>query len=413
MDSDGALEPGLLLRLSYGAYLFIGLLAMLIIQGALSTALAKVPFLSEGCSTLVGNEKCSAEMLTYRVSFALTLFFSLHWLSVSDLTCCIESKTRAQLQESFFTFKTVLLVLFFLLTLVLPNTFFAGYAYVCLFGSAVFLFMNVIFLVDFSYQWSDDWGERADENEKWFYYLLFITFGSFLLGAVVTVATFYFYVPSSDCTVHLTMIVLVLIATVVFTGLSIYIPHGSIVPSGIVFLYTISILYVTLQHSPMTQCVRSFHNNNNNNNNKIFPDLSSSTFEFVVSTLLSPFALLYAVVSSSGNSAALNIGVHVNEDGETVDDDDDRTGHLSKFMFFYFVMILGSMYLAMLASGWHISGLGDGALATSVSIAFWVRLMTVTASIILYLWSLLAPYTCCRGRDYGFEIDEDLFDFDL
>ena len=397
VSDDSELSPGLIIRLKYAMYLFASLLLTMMIKGLMSSLFQHVPFLEKGCAMTdngVMQAACGAEMLIYRVSFSLVIFFLVHWITVSDLTCCISSKDRAELQKNFFTVKTVLLVLIFVVTLFIPNGFFTVYAYVCLVCSAFYLLMNVVFLVDFSYQWSDDWGERADHNSKWMWYLLAVAVGSFVLAIGAVVASFVIYVPHTDCNYNACAITTVIVGALVYLILSIYVPHGSIVPSSIVFLYTSCILFFTLRTTQNDHC------------NRMANHLTSTTYavlQGLVTMVLTCFTLMYSVVAAGGSGAALNIGL--NDDGD--DEDAEETGHLSHFMFFYSIMIFGSMYLAMLGSNWHVSGGGENTLTKSVNFAFWVRLLTVWAAIFLYLWSLVAPYTCCKGRDFGFPVDED------
>ncbi|GET90020.1 hypothetical protein, conserved [Leishmania tarentolae] len=392
------LSPGLIVRLKYAMYLFVALLFSMMAHGLMSSLFDKIPMLEKGCAMSsrggVVQAACAAEMLIYRVSFALTIFFGIHWLSVSDVTCCIRSTDVAELQRSFFTAKTVLLVVLFILTLFIPNGFFSVYAYVCLVCSGMYLLMNVVFLVDFSYQWSDDWIERADGNSKWMWYLLVIAVGSFLLAIAVIIASFVIYVPHSDCNFNACIITSVIVGAFIYFILSIYVPHGSIVPSGIIFLYTSCILLFTLRTTDNEHCNRMA---------KRPSSTSYSIFQTVFTMLLTCFTLLYSVVAAGGSGASLNIGE--NDDGET--EDPDETGHLSHYMFFYTIMIFGSMYLAMLGSSWHVSGAGEDGLSKSINLALWVRLSMVWAAMLLYIWSLVAPYTCCKGRDFGFAVDED------
>ncbi|KPI83438.1 hypothetical protein ABL78_7524 [Leptomonas seymouri] len=397
VSDDDELSPGLIVRLKYALYLFVSLMITMIIKSFMGTLFEHVRFLERGCamtSNGVVQAACGAEMLIYRVSFSLAIFFLLHWITVSDLTCCIRSKDRAELQRSFFTVKTVLLVLIFIVTLFIPNGFFTVYAYVCLICSALYLLMNVVFLVDFSYQWSDDWGERADSNSKWMWYLLFIAVGSLVLATAVTVASFVIYVPHSDCNYNACAITTVLVGAFVYLILSVYVPHGSIVPSSIVFLYTSCILFFTLRSTQNEHCNRLVNRPTS---------VTYSLLQGLVTMALTCFTLLYSVVAAGGSGSALNIGQ--SEEGD--EEDADESGHLSHYMFFYGIMIFGSMYLAMLGSNWHVSGGGDGTLAKSINLAFWVRLSTVWTAIFLYIWSLVAPYTCCKHRNFGFAVDDD------
>lgn len=397
VSDDDELSPDLIVRLKYAMYLFVSLLITMMLKSLMSSLFEHVQFLERGCAMTdnqVVQAACGAEMLIYRISFSLVIFFLVHWITVSDLTCCLRSKDRAELQKSFFTVKTFLLVLIFVITLFIPNGFFTFYGYVCLICSALYLLMNVVFLVDFSYKWSDEWGQRADHNGKWMWYLLAIAVGSLVLAIAAVVASFVIYVPHSDCNKNACAITTVVVGAFIYLVLSIYIPHGSIVPSSIVFLYTSCILFFTLRTTQDEHCNRLANRETST---------SYSLLQGLVTMVLTCFTLLYSVVAAGGSGAALNIG----QDDDGDDEDADETGHLSHYMFFYTIMIFGSMYLAMLGSNWHVSGGGENTLAKSINVAFWVRLSTVWAAIFLYIWSLVAPYTCCKGRDYGFAVDDD------
>lgn len=393
-DSHSAFSPGLIVRMQYALYLFIGLLSTLFLRGSAGRAFSKVLLLEKGCAAVTGSS-CTGEMVAYRVSFSLAVFFFLHWLSVSDLTCCIDGASRAQLQTRFFTVKSILLAAISVCTFFIPNAFFFYYAYICMFASALFLLLNIIFLVDFAYYWNDDWGERAERNSKWMWYLLFISSGSFLLGIGITVASFVVFVPHQDCNFNAFFIFSILFGALVYTVLSIRLPYGSIVPSSIVFLYTCVVLFSTMRTQQNDYC-----------NRLTSVPGSFSTKQMLLGCLVPSFTLFYAVVTAGANGSSLIM--HDDDDGGHEDDDDpDASGHLSHYLYFYFIMILGSMYLAMLASGWHVNGGGDDALTGSTRVSAGVRYVTVWLAIVLYIWTLVAPYICCKDRDFGFDVEEE------
>ncbi|KAH9599749.1 Serine incorporator/TMS membrane protein [Trypanosoma melophagium] len=391
--------PGVLLRLQYACYLFIGLVATMLLRGSLEGVFSRVSILQKGCEYAASGETnyCTGEVIVYRVSFALMLFFLLHWLSVSDLTCCIDSEARAEFQKRFFFAKSIILVLLFIATFWIPNSFFSVYAYVCMFASAVFLLVNVVFLVDFSYQWSDEWGRRGEHSGKWMWYLLAVAILSYLGGIALSVVSFVMYVPHSDCNYNAFALSSVLVSGLVYTVLSVWVPHGSVVPSGIVFVYTSGMMFVTLRTDADPHCNRLAQP----------PGQPVPVVQMILASVVSGAALGYSVVSAGGNHDALRLGSTNGDGSESEDEEDpDESGHLSRYMFFYATMMLGAMYLAMLATGWHVSGAGTKSLIGSINVAFWVRSATVWAAVLLYIWSLLAPYYCCRDRDFGFAVDD-------
>lgn len=428
------LAPGVLLRLQYASYLFIGLVLCLLLKGSAGRAFDSVGVLRSGCELLVGsppqqqqqpsssggvlppllptpptlsspvpfreggggsesvllNAVCYSNTLVYRVSFALVLFFLVHFASVSDLTCCIDASSRAQFQQRFFFVKSAVLLLLFSASFSIPNAFFAGYAWLCLLVSAVFLIVQMILMVDFSYQWNDDWGQRAEDNSKWQWYLLTVSLGSYGVGLAICVAGYMYLVLHGDCNFNAFAITAVLVFGLVSTVIAIWVPHGSIVPSGIVFAYCAILQFANLRNdSSDVYC-------------NAFAGTATSLKSTVLAAIFSGSVLAYSVISAGGSRSSL----FLSSDGDYAPvDDADVSGHLSEYCFFHAIMMAGSMYLAMLASDWTVSG-GSSSASSSTSVAFWVKNASIWCTMFLYLWTLLAPYFCCKDRDFGFQTDD-------
>ncbi|RNF22939.1 putative serine incorporator [Trypanosoma cruzi] len=70
--------PGVLLRVQYACYLFFGLILTMLLRSSLSGIFSHLSVLQKGCklATSALSEDCTAEVLVYRVSFALALFSS-------------------------------------------------------------------------------------------------------------------------------------------------------------------------------------------------------------------------------------------------------------------------------------------------------------------------------------------------
>uniref|UniRef100_G0UBK3 Serine incorporator, putative n=1 Tax=Trypanosoma vivax (strain Y486) TaxID=1055687 RepID=G0UBK3_TRYVY len=388
--SNYSTAPNVLLRVQYACYLFFGLFISIVVRNALGALLEHIPILQKGCESLStgSNKFCIAEVLVYRISFTLSLFFLMHLITVSDITCCIDDESRVEFQRRFFFAKTIFLVLTFFATLWIPNSFFAYYAYLCIFGSALFLMFNIVLLVDFSYQWSDEWAERAERHPKWMWYLISLTLASYTGGIVFSTLSFIYFVPNSDCNYNAFAILSTVVSALVYTVLSVWIPHGSVVPSGVVFLYSGFIMFTALRTDKHCNTMSTDDGN------------TTSFKQMLLASIANCFTLGYSVVSAGGSGKAVGL-LTGNEDG---DEEPEYSGHISHYMFFYVIMILGSMYLAMLATDWHVSGAGKDTMKHSMNIAFWVRSSTAWMSILLYVWSLVAPYVC-PDRDFGLSVN--------
>eukprot|EP00672_Neobodo_designis_P019453 CAMPEP_0174840324 /NCGR_PEP_ID=MMETSP1114-20130205/8616_1 /TAXON_ID=312471 /ORGANISM="Neobodo designis, Strain CCAP 1951/1" /LENGTH=450 /DNA_ID=CAMNT_0016074469 /DNA_START=37 /DNA_END=1389 /DNA_ORIENTATION=+ len=427
-----SLSPGVLVRLQYASYLFFALLTCLVLKGTVGHVMAGVPYLREGCvysdsgthdnritaaAAEYASHICYGDTFVYRVSFSLFVFFLLLFISVSDLTCCVEDRARAQMQSGLFCWKSAMLVLINFVALWIPNGFFVAYAWAAMIVSGIFLVVQVMLIVDFAYAVNEEWGSRSEENSKWQWYLAAAAFLSYGAGVGMTVYSFIEFTPASDCNLHGFILTLNVVAAIACTAVAVWVPHGSIVPSGLVFAYTAFLLLTALRLDPDPTC----------------NTLAESTRQGVgsikmtlISALVSAVALAYTVVSSSGADTAASLTI---DDAPANDDDDagDRSGlvsgrrrfdtavgHLPAYCFFYLVMMAGAMYLAMLATDWKISGSSDGGVpqqpsggtATGTAVAMWVKIATSWMAIAMYLWSLLAPYFCCADRDFGYGVED-------
>lgn len=389
-------RPGFIVRIQYAMYLFVCFLVCMVLRGsskqvfshASSVFAAGCTVLTEhagGSMTAAVNVLCAESTVVYRISFALVLFFAVHFLSVSDLTCCIDSKSRAELQSRFFCARTALFLLIVGATLPIPNDFFVMYAKVAMVASGVFLLIQMILLVEFSYAWTEVWVRR--EAAKWKVYLLIIAALGYASGLTCNVLSYVYFVPHSDCHFNATVISLILIAGIVTTWISVWVPHGSIVPSAIVYGYTSFLCLSALYSTSDTRC-----------NAWVSTDTTTThaMVSTVISAIVSAVALAYTVVSSGGSHEAMQLDADAPLDA-------DEAGHLASYCYFYGVLMLGSAYLSMLVTDWNIVT-GDGQTAPT---GVWVRLTCAAVTNVLYMWSLLAPYYCCRHRDFGYDIPEE------
>ena len=393
--------PGVINRLQYAGFLFMGMLTCLLFKGVAGQAFADIPYLQEGCALITIGlhnvttlpQQCYSDTFVYRVSFSLALFL-LHLISVSDATCCVDDDSRGELQQKFFCCKGVALTVLNILVMFIPNSFFAGYAWLCMFVSAFFLVLQIMLLVDFSYQWNEKWGDLTEEtgNPKWQYYLLFLAVVSYAGGVGFSIYNVLKFIPHNDCNLHGFIVSGNIIMAFAYTAVSVWVPHGSILPSGIVFCYTSFLCTTALRLSENEHC-------------NPFADSGHQSMKLIVfSAFVTAAALAYTVVTCSDEESRNSISL---PDSDGHDRRRGYTGHLPAYCYFYFVCLLGALYLAMLGTDWRISGGASTAPngpGGSKAIAFWVKISTGWGVVGIYLWSLVAPYYCCRDRDFGYEI---------
>eukprot|EP00759_Apiculatamorpha_spiralis_P055221 PhF_6_TR7326/c0_g1_i1/m.10998 len=383
-------SPPAYTRLKYAWYILAAFLLCLLFKDGMWGAIHSIPFLRQGCnipSEVPGHETimnvCLGHTLVYRVSFSLFLFFAIHYVLASDLTCCLETDTRVVVQTKFFCVKTSLLSLLFFVTVFIDNRVFEIWAEICIGGSALFLLIQVVLLVDFGYTWNEKWAMK--ESKKWMYYLLACTGGMYIAALVLVILMFVWFVPSAQCSLNSAAVTITLLAGLFTTAVSIYVPHGSLLPTSMIFLYNGVQCFSALQSGSLGPECNALYTPTQDTG------LSKS---MIFSALFTGITLMYTALSAGGSRRAFSMNMERNPD------DDDFSDH--GYCFFHGVMMLASMYLAMVLTSWG-DDRGMGRIDNSEA-SMWVKLCTEWITMGVYLWSLLAPYYCCKDRDFGIEV---------
>ena len=421
-------RPGTMTRLKYASYLFAALLFCMVFRGLLSKFFGSIPYYREACAvpgdstttpaprgivphlTLPPNfpggdlaralfsDTCLEATVVYRVSFALFMFFVLHCCSVSDLTCCVADGVRDEMQSGYFGFKTLLLSLLNFVAFAMPTRFFAYYAWACMYAAALFLVIQILLIVDFAHEWNEEWGARGEENEKWIYYLMAVTVLCFVAGVAMTGYGFANFTPHEDCNLHGFLLIVNAMLGVLGFGVAVWVPHGSLLPTSIVFAYTSFLVVSALRTSPDTRCGGS--------GGDFVPN--TSWYSLLMTSCMTAGALAYTASSVSGGDDALTLEDDAAGGGGGGGGGGAPSGHLPAYLYFHGIMVLASMYLAMLGTDWTVSGTADGdGRAGGATVSFWVKVASSWLTYAMYMWSLLAPYFCCKHRDYGYDVPEN------
>jgi hypothetical protein len=199
------------------------------------------------------------------------------------------------------------------------------------------------------------------------------------LGAISFIAVSYSYFgKNSACQTNQAMISITLIAAIMYSALSIVAPRGSILPSATVFLYTAYTCFSAMAMTPNSEC------------NSMG---STGLTQLIISTIFSGISLAYMTVSAGESRSAFQLEAQE----ETVEE-----AEAASFSFFHVQMLLGSCYLAMLLTNWTI--LGSTTMKelkpNDYEGGYWAKLSSEIVCILLYLWTLLAPFIC-RDRDFN------------
>lgn len=369
-------------RCVYGFFLLVGFVLSLIMRNNIVQFISK--WMIEHDSNCTATS-CIGNQSAYRVSFALFIFFFIHWLISSNCNLCMSHAQRINFNKGGFLFKLIGFIILLIISFVIPNAFFGVYAWIAVVASIFFLLAQLIILLDFSYSWSEKWG--AEEEARFSVGLLVAAIVLYAVGLTMIGLLYHWFGSSTECKIGQGMISATLVMAVLYTFVSIVTAHGSIIPSGTVFVYTVWTCYSALSSGFQTQpglC------------NKLAP---SGTAQILVAVIFCAISMVYTCINAASSRSSFSLS---SGDDEEDQQEDDETVEASNFAFFHLVMMLGSCYMAMLVTSWQISGTGGTGIegVDSGTTPMWVKFSTELVCVLLYLWTLIAP-ALCGDRDFS------------
>lgn len=370
-------------RCMYGLFLLFGFALSLVMKNNIIQFISK--WMIEHDSACDGTH-CIGNQSAYRVSFALFVFFFVHWLLSSNCNLCMSHAQRNAFNKGSFFFKFLAFIPLLIISFVIPNAFFGVYAWIAVIASVFFLLAQLIILLDFSYTWSERWG--AEEESRFQVGLLASAIFLYAVGLTIIGLLYHWFGSSQECKIGQGMISATLVCAVLYTFVSVVTAGGSVIPSGTVFVYTVWTCYSALSSGiEPGEC------------NKLAP---SGTSQIILAVIFCGISMVYTCVNAATSRGSFACGGGgADEDGQAEEQVDEEEHESSNFAFFHLVMMLGSCYMAMLVTSWEISGTSGTGVAgvDSGAAPMWVKFGTELACILLYIWTLIAP-VLCGERDF-------------
>ena len=370
------------IRITFGLFLLFGFVASLLLQFQTVMWIFKWVIekgMAESCAIktgLPGLYQCMAAQGVYRVSFALFVFFLLHYMLSHRQNLCLEPESRVALNQGYFIIKLVLLVGFMLLCFIIPNEFFVFYAWLCFALSIIYLIAQLLVLIEFAYAWSEDWSSREDDRYQ--KGLLACTVGMIVGSIVLLSLCFKWFGYQSECGGNQAAIALTLIAGLFYLAVSVQAGKGAIVPASVVFIYTSWTCFCAISSSGDEACQGTIG--------------ASTNTQLVLSSVFTAVSLIVSTLSAATSRDAFSL------------DDMTETGAEGDAMMmshFHGIMVLASAYLAMLVTNWTI--VGSTSMASIYGVAnhasLGAKLGSEALCVVLFLTTLIAPY-CCKGREF-------------
>lgn len=323
---------------------------------------------------------CKRKQIILRVSLATCVFFT----ALMALTLGVRSsKTfRGRLHSAFFPAKAFLWVgllfgFFFVDNVVLRRYFEAARA-----GSAVFLIMQVVAILDAVYSTNERWLERAELGECTYRLRLamfaFVSNGGAITGIVLM------YWRYLDNTTSVGFVSGTLAIFVIFTAVSL-LPqvNGGLLTSGAASLYCTYLCATAIFNDPANSAPQPL-------------------WLQVIGFLIALGTLVYTAQDMGKGGEAFS--VYAERGSREGEEERDEEVHPLYFSFFHFTYALGAMYAAMLFNNWSYTSVVQQYDLDKGQGSMWVKVACEWTVAVLYLWMLLAPVVgrrCCPGRDFA------------
>jgi hypothetical protein len=378
---------------------------------------------------LCSEALCAGMEAVFRVAFALFLFFFLHGF-------LLMFKPFTKLDHLHWAAKYLIYIILLVISFAIPQPFYHdGFVHIARVISGIFLFLQVVILIDFAYSWNESWtSEEAPKHGA----VLGISF-LFLAGSVVLWAFYFIWFAGSDCSRNQFFVAWTIIVSVIITLLSIspVVEKGGLLPASIVTLYCTWLAYSGLQSDP-SSCNTLVNQNtlqlilglaigtvsiayagyNVATSNSLFGGLEAKPREVddaPEDEKLSSIAISEGGAGVSAGKAAKkdkddygsNDEEHGGEAGKkaeqadltTEDDELNNTLIAKRNMRFHFIMAACACYMAMLLTNWGSLSSHQTFYDASTESVF-IKFATQWLTQLLYVWSLIAP-RIFKDRDFS------------
>lgn len=367
--------------------------------------------------------KCQGQWGVFRISFAL---FSLFVVLLLVASC--KSRFSVFAHRGFWMAKILGTVFVLIGCLFAPNDLFAYYAWVARFIAPAFLVYQVVSFIDFGYTMNNKMVESDDavppagllcfsnSNGTVWKKLNLLLCAVLYTGVLTAWILMFRFFPMSSCSFNPMAVITTLLFVLSTTALSIskVAPHGALLTSGLVSAYTTYLCYGAMAAMPFAACNPAL--------------ASEGVGTAVVSIGIATFTVAYLSFTAgrretnrmnaqerapADGAAAGDVTVKV--EGEKAPDRMDVVEPQGYWQY-YLVMLLMSIYLAMLLTNWGTSTAlaapvnGTAAEAAEAQMepgtynaslaSAWIQMATGWVCSMLYLWTLIAP-KLCPGRDFG------------
>jgi len=333
--------------------------------------------------------QCVEDQIVLRMSFGMFLFFvALALLVLLSPDCVAFEVYYGWWGPKLGSAGALCAISFFI-----PNSFFGEFAYFSAVASGLFILLQVIVLLDWAYTWNEVWrGDEAPEKATgWRIGLL--VFSLLLLIGGITLDGFMFY--WFDCAFGYSMTALSMVTMLALTVLSIttVVAHGSLVASAVIF-FNVQLITLTGLYNHSEQSCNKLSSSGSSTQVIFSLLLAALSITKAAWSSIGSRDASGAIAKQPSAPAAEESHVALCSCwGEAMPD-------VGAWRYLC-ILAVSMCYMGMLLSDWGVSLSNDcRADDTKSDIGMWVNLCTGWLVMLLYFWSLIAPLLF-PDRDFG------------
>lgn len=406
-------------RIMYAVMLLVNtIVACIMLAPGLQSFLQSVPFCSDKNSKnlILPSLDCSIAVgyvAVYRLCFALCMFFLLMALIMIGVRTSKDG--RAPIQNGFWGIKYLIVIAGVFGAFFIPEgSFGTVWMYFGMIGAFLFIFVQLILIVDFAHSWAENWVSKYEQTEskKWYAALLIAMFVLYALSISGYIFLFYRYTKSNYCGLNKFFITSNIILSVIASGVSILPnvqeaqPKSGLLQSSIVSLYVTYLTWSALANSPVAKCNPGTFGNSAN----YVEDATTKVHfdsENIIGLAVWMACVLYSSLRTASSSSKIvgsdKMLVHdtateseTNEDGgeagnqghKVWDNEEDEVAY--SWSFFHVMFAFATLYVMMTLTNWYSPNSSIREMNSSTA-SMWVKQISSWLCLSLYTWTLIAP----------------------
>ncbi|OLY78122.1 Membrane protein TMS1 [Smittium mucronatum] len=385
------------------------------------------------------EDVCYGIMAVHRVCFSQSLFHAILGACVYGINDTRDK--RSKIQNEYWGTKLFLSFLLLIMSFFIPNGFFKVYGdYISTFGAAIFIFIQLVLLIDFTHNIAEYCIESYEDtlNDNWKYLLVGGTSIAFLAFFVITTLQYVFF-GKRECGLNQFFITFNVFLCIIASFLAIH-PRvqeanskSGLAQAAMVTIYSTYLVSSALIGEPV-------NNSSDKTCNPLNDSAGTRTTLVVLGAIFTVSAICYSTSTAATKSGSIinskdhdspNLGalklsdtslnnnlrtqaikdavaagslpesalINVNDNFEDDDpstsscEDDERHGVQYSYSFFHFIFCVAAMYMSMLLTNWNSIDANSGnfiIIGRSMS-AVWAKVISSWLCIIMYSWTLVGP----------------------